>query len=135
MLIFRQYIEGRTIDTRLLFTDGASKTWANALLLQKFTIERISADIDVIQIECIDASIARHELDLPQDVLEDGDYTYQPQENLGSVLPIVYGNHGTLYMDATSPTYLKAHTMSPMLFLGYDTAGDEAWLVCRSCNE
>ena len=127
---FPTVLEGRSIDIKLLFTDGTGKTWANALLLQRFTIEKISADVDVTQIECIDASIARHELDLPQDVLEDGDYTYQPQENLGSALPLPYGDHTYDYMAAGSaPSYLKAHHLSPCLFLGLNTGGDEVWLV------
>lgn len=138
---FPSFLEGRTVDVRLLFTDGSGKTWPNALILHQFTIESIEYSLDVVRFECIDASVIRHTLQLPQNVLTDSDAAagqggILPDVSKNKGKPLIYGDHVYNFMEdtaagetSTNTTYDRLSNLTPCRFLGLDQDGDERWLV------
>ena len=126
--------ENERVQTFLYFDDGTSILDAERIQLFDGTISDfpdITYDTVIFQAE---------PLDLTNNILigtlitnsDAADGVSLPQESLGKIKPIIYGDHRGYYghtSDATNTTASQENNFAPMIYLGIDTSGLHRWLV------
>ena len=81
----------RSIEVRLIFGDGASASWANAVGCFKGIIYDWEWDDQYITFKCT-SNDKKWMKELPEGVINLDDFPYAPEENLGKRRPLVYGS-------------------------------------------
>ena len=138
-------VENLAVIIKLFFDDGSAILDAESLQLFEGVIE----DVDEIDYEKVTFQIEPHDLiknkkigTLVERANDATGYSAFPEESIGKMKPIIYGDHKYYYgntSDVTNTTADQEHNMVPAIYLGTDQAGDDRWLIadhiCESVDK
>jgi len=82
--------ENRKVEVWLVFWTGSNPAWSDTLLLYKGVVEDMDYDYGICNIKIQDAGFKRHK-DIPDLIIEKDTYPEAPEENIGKVVPLLYG--------------------------------------------
>ena len=134
--------EGAEVDLRLIFSDVAGASWANAAQLFNGYIEDVSWDWNIMEFKCISSAKTRHQ-DIPtlrfrKDVTP---YTRMPDEINGKIIPLVWGDFAidpihkaAIGCDISSWAAANGHRDYIKGYL-IDNQNDDALVVCFAAHQ
>lgn len=87
--LITNHFENREIKVYIVFTNGSlsSSDW---LCLKSGIVKEIKYSIEGIIFSCVDAGEKRHK-DIPGDKINKTDYPNCPDDNVGKIMPLLYG--------------------------------------------
>lgn len=80
----------REIEVYLVFWTGGALSTSDWLCLKSGIIKEVDYSIEKITFDCVDAGEKRHKI-IPDKKIDIIDYPNCPKENIGKVMPLIYG--------------------------------------------